>query len=348
MISGVALHKTTSGWEFISEAALEKFVWANLIQLFSITPLKQQYISNGEICDILAVDDDKGLVILELKNVEDRYLIQQLTRYYANLLEEKPFSQEVDYYRSVRLIAIAPSYHRHNLIDRNHSRLNFELFQFSVAKEENSFYLLLQEYGKEFIHKKYLIPYEPLETSIMEDVPEPPELLIKWLGSCSKEEQQGFLKVRSKILTCNRRMKEIIDRRAVQYGLGKTKLCAEICFLQKSQKPILFLWLPTPSTYSYFWRGSKKLIIGRLRVWTNGQTISHVGHIPDGFGTMRTKSEWEQIPSEKRPRMIESLSSNSATPVDVEGYIGCQDSAEKLDFWDVLSDLAIEKWLEKI
>ncbi|MFN8903611.1 MAG: endonuclease NucS domain-containing protein, partial [Pseudanabaena sp.] len=124
------------------------------------TPLKQQYISNGEICDILAVDDDKGLVILELKNVEDRYLIQQLTRYYANLLEEKPFSQEVDYSRPVRLIAIAPNYHRHNLIDRNHSRLNFELFQFSVEREENSFHLLLQEHGKECIHKKYLIPYE--------------------------------------------------------------------------------------------------------------------------------------------------------------------------------------------
>jgi hypothetical protein len=63
---------------------------------------------------------------------------------------------------------------------------------------------------------------------------------------------------------------------------------------------------------------------------------------------MKTKSEWEQIPSEKRPRMIESLSSNSSTSVDIEGYIGSPDSIEKLDFWDVLSDLAIEKWLEKI
>ncbi len=95
MISGVALHKTPSGWGFISEAALEKFVWANLKQLFGVTPLKQQYISNGEICDILAVDDDKGLVILELKNVEDRYLIQQLTRYYTNLLEENHFLKKL-------------------------------------------------------------------------------------------------------------------------------------------------------------------------------------------------------------------------------------------------------------
>jgi RecB family endonuclease NucS len=342
VISGIALHKTLSGWEFVSEAALEKFIWANLKQLFGVTPLKQQYICNGEICDILAVDNDKRLVILELKNVEDRYLIQQLTRYYANLLEEKPFPQEVDYSRSARLIAIAPSYHRHNLIDGEYSQLNFELLQFSIIRDEEGFHFLLQELGQDFNHKKHLIPYQPIETYVIEGVPEPPELLIKWLGGCTKEEQEGFLKVRSRVLACNRRMKEIVDKRSIQYGSGKTKLCAEICFQQKLQKPVLFLWLPTPNTY--LWRDSKKPMVGRLRVWTNGQTISHVGHIPEGFGKMRTRLEWEQIPPEKRPHLMESLSSKSRTPVEVEGYLG---SLEKPDFWDSLSALAIEKWLDK-
>lgn len=345
MISGVALHKTPSGWGFISEAVLEKFIWTNLKQLFGFIALKQQYISNGEICDILAVDDDKGLVILELKNVEDRYLIQQLTRYYANLLEEKPFPQEIDYSRSIRIIAIAPSYHRHNLIDKEYSQLNFELLQFSVAKDEEGFYFLLQKLGQDLNIKKYLIPYQPIETSAVEGIEEPPELLIKYLGGCTKEEQEGFLKVRSKILSCNRRMKEIVEKKTILYGSGKTKLCAEICFQQKSQKPVLFLWLPTPNTY--LWRDFKKPVIGRLRLWTNGQTISHVGHIPEGFGKMKTRLEWDQIPPEKRPYMIESLSSKSRTPVEIEGYLGCRDSPEKLDFWDVLSALAVEKWLER-
>ncbi len=347
MISGVALHKIPSGWEFVSEAALEKFIWANLKQLFGITPLKQQYICNGEICDILAVDDDKGLVVLELKNVEDRYLIQQLTRYHANLREEKPFSQEVDYSRSTRLIAIAPSYHRHNLIDEMYSQLNFELLQFSIVKDEEGFHFLLKGLGQDFDLKKHLIPYQPIETSAVEGIQEPPELLIKWLGSCTKEEQEGFLKVRSKVLACNQRMKEIIiGKKTIQYGSGKTKLCAEICFQQKSQKPVLFLWLPTPNTY--LWCDSRKPLIGRLRIWTNGQTISHVGHIPVGFGKMKTRLEWEQIPVEKRPRsMFESLTSKSLTPVEIEGYLSCRDSSEKPDFWDVLSALTIEKWLEK-
>jgi RecB family endonuclease NucS len=346
MLGGIALQKTPSGWEFVSEIALEQFIWANLQPLFGFTPLKRQYACGGEICDILAADDQNQLVILELKNVEDRYLIQQLTRYHANLLEEKPFSQAVDYSRSPRLIAIAPSYHRHNLIDREYSLLDFQLLQFSVVRDEEGFHLLLQGLESEFLLKKYPIPFEPLETSAAEGIPDPPEQLIKWLGGCTKAEQEGFLRLRSKLLACHRRMKEIVDRRVIQYGSGKTKLCAEICFQQKSQKPILFLWLPTPSTYRR--RNYRQPLVGRLRIWTNGQTISHVGHVPEGFGNMKTHLEWEQIPKEKRPHMIEGFSRKSRTPVEVEIYLGCQNAQEQPDFWEALSDLAIEKWLEKV
>jgi RecB family endonuclease NucS len=77
----MAIRKALSGWVFGSEALLEDFVWSNLQPLFGLTPLKRQYYCNNEVSDILAIDDRGGLVILELKNVEDRYLIQQLTRY---------------------------------------------------------------------------------------------------------------------------------------------------------------------------------------------------------------------------------------------------------------------------
>jgi RecB family endonuclease NucS len=355
MISGVALHETSNGWEFISEAALEKFVWTSLTELFELTPLKQQYNCNGEICDIIAIDKDKGLVILELKNVEDRYLIQQLTRYYANLTEEKPFSQEVDYSLPVQLIAITPSYHRHNLIDRAHSRLNFTLFNFSVLREEERFHFLLQEVGKEFIHTKHLIQYQPIELSSSGDIPDPPEQLLKWLGGCAKQEQEGILQVRNKILSCSQRMKEIAEKKSIFYGSGKTRVCAEICFQQSSQKPILFLWLPTPSSINVkVYKADtneiayiKKPIIGRLRIWTNGIEISHVGHIPDGFGKMKTIQEWEQVPQEKRPRMNQGLSSKSKTPVEIETYLRCRNNPEKPDFWDTLSSMTVEAWLKK-
>lgn len=36
----VNLKPTGTGWEFVTEADLEDFVWANLNQLFGLTPLK--------------------------------------------------------------------------------------------------------------------------------------------------------------------------------------------------------------------------------------------------------------------------------------------------------------------
>lgn len=79
MLSGVNLKKIGQGWGFANEAALEDFVWTNLKSLFNLTPLKRQFFVRGEVCDILAVDDNRQLVVLELKNIEDRYIVQQLT-----------------------------------------------------------------------------------------------------------------------------------------------------------------------------------------------------------------------------------------------------------------------------
>ena len=64
----VRLRKSGSRWEFESETDLEDFVWANLQQLLSLIPLKRQYRVNGQICDIVAVDENKQLVVIELHN----------------------------------------------------------------------------------------------------------------------------------------------------------------------------------------------------------------------------------------------------------------------------------------
>jgi RecB family endonuclease NucS len=348
----MAIRKALSGWVFGSEALLEDFVWSNLQPLFGLTPLKRQYYCNNEVSDILAIDDRGGLVILELKNVEDRYLIQQLTRYYANLLEEKPFSQEIDYSLPPRLIAIAPNYHRHNLIDKNHSRLDFELFRFSITGDETLEFVLEEQCDIEGVQnpipKKCAILDRLIEVSQLENTADSPDLLIKWLGNCSIEEQQGFMDARNKILACHPKMNEMVGKRSIQYGSGKTKLCAEIGFHQTLQKPILFLWLPIPSA-GFINIEKEKPLIGRLRIWTDGQAISHVGHIPEGFGKMKTRSEWEEIPLEKRPRKSGdfSFTSRSSIPVSIQAYIRHQSDEEKMNLWDVLSSLAIKTWLEK-
>ncbi|NES03910.1 MAG: hypothetical protein F6K22_14290 [Okeania sp. SIO2F4] len=60
-----------------------------------------------------------------MKNIEDRGIVQQLTRYYDALLDEKPFSDKVDYQQPARLVAITPSFHRDNLQIENIILLTF-------------------------------------------------------------------------------------------------------------------------------------------------------------------------------------------------------------------------------
>lgn len=79
-------------WNFSSEFDLEEFIWASLGSLLDLKPLARQHSTGGQICDILALAVDGQLVILELKNVEDRYVVPQLTRYYASLRKEQPFA----------------------------------------------------------------------------------------------------------------------------------------------------------------------------------------------------------------------------------------------------------------
>lgn len=347
-LGSVSLRKVAQGWEFASEKSLEDFVWSALEELLHLRPFQRQYAVMGEVCDILALTADRRLVILELKNTEDRYVVQQLTRYYANLLEERPFSDVIDYEKPVRLIAIAPSFHRHNYIDRQHSRLSFEFIQVGVAQDDQ-FYLELKFENDGCPPVRAVLPYQESHLSGQsEDLANVPELLIKWLGSCSAMEQQAFLRTRQQILSFDSRIQEVVDAKSIQYGTGKTKLCAEICFNRSQQRPVLFLWLTLPT----YWAGSRRIeMVGRLRLWLNDGNLTHVGHVSQGLGKMRLKEEWDAIPKSRWPRqaLLNNLSHRSHIPVSVEGYarlsLGIEGCSEYLE---PLVSIALQKWLEKL
>ncbi len=108
------LRKVGLGWEFETEEILEDFLSQYLSLLFQWKLLDRQYTVNGQRCDVLAVDQNQRLVIIELKNIEDRGIIQQLTRYYDALIEHQPFEQQVNYDKPVHVVAIAPSFHDKN------------------------------------------------------------------------------------------------------------------------------------------------------------------------------------------------------------------------------------------
>ncbi|MBE7383819.1 MAG: recombinase RecB [Leptolyngbya sp. SIO1E4] len=342
----VSLRKTSEGWGFSSELALENFVWTHLRDLLQLHPFQRQYAMKGEICDILALTAENQLAILELKNVEDRYIIQQLTRYYANLLQEKPFPETIDYEQPVRLMAISPTFHRHNYIDRQYSLLSFEFIQVRVIQAE-PFYLELRFEDEGYRTVQAELPFQEIDLGDQpKDLPDIPESLLKWLGGCPANDQQAVLETRRQILNFHPRMQEIVEARSIQYGTSKSKLCAEICFNRGQQRPILFLWLPLP-TYSK--RSNQPERIGRLRLWLEDGILKHVGHVPQGLGKMRLREEWDTTPKSKWPRrsLIHNGSHRSMTPVPIKGYVRSSLGGTAESLSSIVS-IALQKWLDKL
>jgi RecB family endonuclease NucS len=290
MTDRIALRKNGTGWEFASESVLEDFIWSRLPQLFEVKPLARQLSVNGEVSDIVGVDGQGSLMILELKNVEDRNVVQQVTRYYANLLQEKPFRDQIEYQRPARLVVISPSFHRHNLIDREYHKLPIEFFKIQVGKADDQFLLQLVSDHHPIIQTE--IPYQEIDHSdLLENMPPLPKKLQDALGSCTPAEQQQWLQWRVRLLTFDPRLKEMVEATNITYGSGKRRLCAEIRFTNKPLKPVLFLWLPDSRYNSLL--TNRKQVSGRMRIWYNDQNITHLGYVPEGMGTMKLLTEWE-------------------------------------------------------
>jgi hypothetical protein len=137
------LRQTRTGWEFENEALLEDCLQQHLRSLLGLTVIAQQYGINGQVCDLVARSETGQLAILELKNQEDRYVVQQLTRYFDAFLAERPFAEQMDYGQPIRLLAIAPTFHRDNFTDRKYSRISIEFLTFQLQPDQGGVSLTL-------------------------------------------------------------------------------------------------------------------------------------------------------------------------------------------------------------
>ena len=368
MLNFANLRKTGQAWGFESEEALEDFAWDNLTHLLGLTPLKRQYVVKGQICDILALDENKRLVVLELKNIEDRYVVQQLTRYYDALLEEKPFKEVVDYTQPISLIAITPKIHRDNLIDRKYHHLSLRFLQFQLVMSGEALYLQLKDIDTD---KLFQLEIRRQETDSTESLLIPPKLLQKLLSSCSNEQVRVIMEIRNQILGFDKRMEEISIAGSIKYGNGKSKtskFCAEFCSDSKGHF-LIFLWLPL--------KGLKSQKVCRARIWTDWDDNALVeGYVSKGIGaeislykkvilnrdkTLK-KNSLGQVTYETarkdirqyckdinriRRRMAESQPVTHEELKYIEAYIDEHDNVpyKSLKF---LVDLALKKWLERL
>jgi hypothetical protein len=267
------LRKSDKGWMFAEERILEDFIWLHLESSLDLIPLKRQFTIKGEYCDILAKTNGNQLVVLELKNCEDRYIIYQLTRYYHGLFVEQPFKDSIDYNLPVRLIAIAPDFHKHNFIDRHYNKLEFEFIRFSIIEQADKFYLKLYLPGREEIIIKEPIPFLAdsqleIQANFIRQIESPPRMLINFLDKLSLAKKGEVLRLREKMLAADRRIKEIKETNGIFYGRGKTKPCCHLKFDRATKSKLInflrcYLWLQLPPRLAQF---NKKSDLCRIEI----------------------------------------------------------------------------------
>jgi len=248
--------KVQSGnFKFPDESVLESFIWDNLKELFQFTPLRRQHHVNGNYCDILAASKTNSLVIIELKNSEDRYVVQQTTRYYHELLTEKPYDKKVDYSQPIDLVIISPDFHKDNWTDKLYSKLKLKFIEFELLQKDKLYFHAQDAEAKATYQVE--VPFvEPQSQQVIE-IPDVPRTFNTGLSRCDYVDPSLLLAAREKILNFDPRIKEIqLSPGNFMYGKGKTKPCAQIIFgKRKSGKRTedIFdfgLWLPI-ALYSY-------------------------------------------------------------------------------------------------
>ncbi|MGD1937366.1 MAG: endonuclease NucS domain-containing protein [Cyanophyceae cyanobacterium] len=241
-------------WQFENEAALEKFLFQNLEECLGYCPVAQQLRIAGEICDIVAADADGTIVILELKNTEDRYVVQQLTRYYDNLINEAPNLPGVDLLRQPKLIAIAPVFHRHNFIDQKYSTLQFQLLCFSVVPENEKFlFQLTDANASEAVGKRLKLPSINLENKSEIQIDQYGETWRKALQRKDRRLVEWILNLREQCFSLHPAMGSKVTKLGITFGQsrGRNKIypgdwrsCIKVQGLGQPDRVKLFAYLP--------------------------------------------------------------------------------------------------------
>ena len=218
-----------------------------------------------------------------------------------------------------------------------------DFWQVSVCNSDGEFSLQLQDIDTQQLWS-LPIPYQ--ERSFVSTVlaSPPPQILLDWIGTLTGAEQQAMVEMRAKILSFDDKItEEVLGKNTIRYGRGKSRPIAEIYFQRKTSRPIVFLWLPIPTPTSLF-PLQTRVLIGRMRLWSDESGITHVGHIPEGLGKMKLQLEWEAMPLEKRPTINSSYSSKSMTPVQTRVY---QNLVQRSECLGDLTTLALTMWRGK-
>lgn len=234
---------------FQSEKDLEDYIEAYFTELFpDFTLVKRQHSIKMQRCDLLCrTKSQRQPVVIELKNEEDRGIVSQLTRYRKAILSEQPFAEQIDYSLTVKLVAIAPTFHEDNYTDQEASKFedDFYFWSFSIEDSNNS--------GKfKLCNQVYDIPYPIFglpEISSSSDSYSGglPVFTSNFRSNLPSEDRNDFIALRS-LLMSQPKVREMVSPtyRRILYGTGEGENHKKLAEIANTSKVLyLFLWLPS-------------------------------------------------------------------------------------------------------
>lgn len=234
---------------FYSEKDLEEYIESYFNKIFPYLVLvKRQYTIKNQRCDLLCcTQSSKQLVVIELKNDEDRGIVAQLTRYRKAILLEKPFADKIDYSLPVKLVAIAPTFHEDNYTDKEASKFenDIDFLHFSIENHKNL--------GKfKLCGRTYDIPYPIFGITEISNSSDSNNISLtvftaNFYGSLPLGYRNEFLSLRSLLLS-QPKVKEMVNSsyRKILYGTGEGETHKKLAEITNTSKGIyLYLWLPT-------------------------------------------------------------------------------------------------------
>jgi hypothetical protein len=287
--SGISIDPSGTLAEFDSEQYLELFFWNIVLPKVGLKPLARQHSCLHGICDILAITQNRQLVIIELKNTKDTNIIEQLTNYFDAIIQEKPFSENIDYTKSILLYAVSPSYGSRTKSVLKYHKLNFSVLTYQIQVIEHKCQFQLSNWLTQ--ERIAAIEIEKIDLSIQRnEVPKPSAGFTRLLSKSSPEEVDLLIQMRNRIYHFshqnNYKITESTQGFWTRFQRTKNFPIIEIGFMPKHKSLQVYLWLPftTINGHRNSYRNDTKNYqrTSMMRIWLTGNQVNHIGYIDKG------------------------------------------------------------------
>jgi hypothetical protein len=271
--------------EFENERHLEWYFWNNILPELGLYPLKNQYNCGEGICDILAKDNENQLVIIELKNKTDSHVITQISFYFDTLRKKRPFSEQVDYTKPIKLYTVCPDYMEKTKIILKYHHLDIQLLSYTITRGGAKLIFTLFQW---LTKQKLLTSEIPLiDQFISLNLPDPPKYFLDVLGQASEDERKIIMQARDEIYqsskNLNYKINEKVAGRWITYEHNKQNPIVEIGWDNKRNSIAIYLWLPFTTFIGYINKNHtradnyKRTVM--MKLWLVGGIVEYLGYI---------------------------------------------------------------------